>query len=561
MFVRLKRSVQNGKTYEYLQLTRSFRSEGKVRQEVLATLGRREELVESGELDSLIRSLSRFSERLEAVEKVRRGGLDVRADRLWGPPLVFERLWQKQGLGELLDSFAKRRRFGFDAERTSFAMALQRLVAPGSDLQGSQWVKSVECDGFGSLELHHFYRTCGFLHDIRQELESALFLRDRSLFDEELDLVFVDTTSLYVHSSRETRWRKHGYSRDRRGDLPQYVLAVAVDRHSWPIAWEILPGNTADTAALAHLVKLFRKRFRLGRVVVVGDRGMFGQKSFDRLLDSKSAPFDFIVGCPMRTHKEVRDDVLARPGRYRPIADNLEVKEVVVGERRYVVCRNPDEARKDAADREAILAKLRETLENHGAKSVVKNRGYARFLKVARGSMTIDEAAIEADARLDGKFVITTSTDLPTDEVALAYKGLWRVERTFRKQKSTLEVRPIYHQSDEHSIGHIVASFLALRLEVDLQRQLDEANRTVSWPTLMRDLANVRSIDVDLDGQRYRLRSDLAGTAHQAFAAAGVRPPPRLTHLGASSTVPRTGEEGVVPNPSRESVSHAESVS
>jgi hypothetical protein len=151
---------------------------------------------------------------------------------------------------------------------------------------------------------------------------------------------------------------------------------------------------------------------------------------------------------------------------------------------------------------------------------------------VAKGAVTIDRETAEKDARLDGKFVLTTNTDLPSAEVAKTYKSLWRVERTFREEKSTLEVRPIYHHRDDTSIGHIVASFLALSLEVDLQRRLDERGVDVSWPDLMRDLAQVQSVIVDLDGQRYRLRTDLVGSAWEAFAAAGLRPPSAVTPLG-----------------------------
>jgi hypothetical protein len=160
------------------------------------------------------------------------------------------------------------------------------------------------------------------------------------------------------------------------------------------------------------------------------------------------------------------------------------------------------------------------------------NRGFARFLKTATGGASLDEAALAADARLDGKFVLTTNTALPADQVALTYKSLWRVERTFREQKATLQVRPLYHQRDDTCIGHIVAGFLALRLEVDLQGRLEERGVEVSWPDLMRDLQQVQSVMVELDGQSYQLRTDLKGAAHQAFAAAGVRPPPTVSPLG-----------------------------
>ncbi len=168
---------------------------------------------------------------------------------------------------------------------------------------------------------------------------------------------------------------------------------------------------------------------------------------------------------------------------------------------------------------------------SHGPKSVIGNKGFARFVRVQRGAVTIDKEAVAADARLDGKFVLRTNTELDTADVAVAYKSLWRVERAFRESKSTLEVRPIFHKRDDTTVGHIVGSFLALRLEVDLQRRLDERGVAASWPDAMRDLGEVKAVEVTLDGERYRLRTDLRGIASAVFSAAGVRPPSIVGHL------------------------------
>jgi len=354
-------------------------------------------------------------------------------------------------------------------------------------------------------------------------------LRDRDLFSQEWDLVFLDTTSVYVYRDTETAWRKRGYSRDRRPDLPQVVLGVAVDRRGWPVSWEVFPGHTADPAALEAMIAKLRERFWIRRVIVVTDRGMMGENSL-KLFTDKRLAYDYILGCRMRKQREVGEEVLERAGRYREVTSNLKVKEVRVGDHRYIVCLNEKEARKDAAAREAILKRLEEKLSG-GAKSLLGNKGYARFLTMAKGSLRINEEAVAVEARYDGKFVLRTNTDLPAAEVAQTYKSLWRVEQTFRETKSTLEVRPIFHHNDETTIGHIVAGFLALRLEVDLQRRLDERGVEASWPKLMRNLAQVQAVRVELGGKTYLLRTDLEGSAHQAFKAAGVRPPSPVTMM------------------------------
>lgn len=531
MFVRVKRSVHHGATYEYLQVVESFRDAGRPRQRVLATLGRRDVVVASGALDGLLRSLGKFSEKLRVVEAVRTQGIAAQRAKVWGAALVFGRLWEHQGLPAIIGRLARERQFGFDPARVAFAMALQRLCAPGSDLQGCEWVATVQTEGFEQIALQHLYRTTGFLAEVRAELERELFERDRDLFTQQLDLVFLDTTSVFVYRAQETAWRKRGYSRDHRPDLPQLVLAVAVDHRGWPVSWEIFPGNTADRAAFDAMVAKMRERFRIRRLIVVADRGMISQHTLQLLSTHEAAPYEYILGARMRKQKEVGEEVLGRAGRYQQVACNLKVKEVRVQDRRYIVCLNEEEASRDAAARDAMLRRLQEKLAAGGAKSLVANKGYARFLKIGRGSVRIDEEAVAADARFDGKFVLRTNTDLPAEEVAKTYKSLWRVERTFREEKSTLQVRPIFHHRDDTSIGHIVASFLALRLEVDLQRRLDERGIEVSWPTLMRDLGQVHAVKVTVDGQRYLLRTDLTGSAHQAFSAARIRPPSPVTLL------------------------------
>lgn len=542
MFVRAKRSVgANGKAHQYLQIVRSVREGKKVRQKVVGTLGRRDELVASGQLDGLLRSLSMFSEKLAVVEKARVSGLRAHSAKAWGQPLVFRRLWERQGIPDVIARLAKGRRFEFDVERCVFAMALQRLMAPGSDLQASSWVGTVQADGFDALALQHFYRSATFLHDVRASLEQQLFERDRDLFSQNLDVVFIDTTSTYVYRDTATPWRTWGYSRDRRGDLPQLVICVVVDAAGWPVAWEVFPGNTADQPAFTQVIAILRERFHIRRTVVVADRGMISRDTLALLTGDASAPFDYVLGCRMRRQKEINERVLASEGPLELVADNLHVKEVLVEGRRYVVCRNEVEVEKDRAARAAVVAKLEATLAGNGPKALVGNKGFSRFLRVEKGSVSVNHEAIAADARFDGTFVLTTNTALPAAEVATTYKSLWRVERVFRTEKSVLDVRPIYHHTDRNSIGHIVACFLALRLEVDLQRRLDERKVAVSWPDLMRDLASVQAVELEADGTRYRLRTDLPGHAAAAFSAAGVRPPSVATLLGPSPPTPGDG--------------------
>jgi hypothetical protein len=531
MFVRVKKSGSKKAPHEYLQIVESYRDGKSVRQRVITTLGRLDQLKASGQIDGLVKSLARFSETLKVLSAAKDPRISTCKAKQWGPALIFEKLWQDQSIPRVISQLAEKRRFKFDIERAIFAMTLQRLCEPGSDLQGSQWLHTVHCPGFEDIALQHLYRATGFLHNIRADLEKELFLRDRDLFTQKLDLLFLDTTSTYIYRDTETMYRKRGYSKDRRSDLPQLILCMGVNADGWPVAWDIFPGNTADVKAMDQVVAKLRQRFQIGNVIIVADRGMMSAQTIKQLTEDTDCPYDYILGCRMRRQKEINEQVLSFGGRYQKVSPNLEVKEILLEDRRYVVCRNPEEAKKDAAARQAIVEKLEHTLSSKGQKAVVGNKGFARYLKITKGSVKINKKAIEADSRYDGKYVLRTNTDLPTQQIAESYKSLWRVERTFREEKSTLEVRPIFHHRDDTSIGHIVASFLALRLEVDLQRRLDDKHLETSWPDLMRDLKQLQAVQMNLDGKPYLIRTDFEGVAYKAFKAAGVQPPKRVMSM------------------------------
>ncbi|MDP2727507.1 MAG: transposase, partial [Dehalococcoidia bacterium] len=201
--------------------------------------------------------------------------------------------------------------------------------------------------------------------------------------------------------------------------------------------------------------------------------------------------------------------------------------EVWVEERRYIVCHNPQEATKDAADREAIVAALDDKVKE-GAGQMVGNRGYRRYLRVERGAFSIDPKKIAAEARYDGKFVLRTNSALPTDEVAVQYKRLLLVEQFFRAAKTLLETGPIFHQWDATIRGHVFCSFLALVLFDEMQRRLAAKGWKLEWQAIRQDLEALAEVEVRDGDQRYILRSDLEGVAGKVLQAVGVAVPPRV---------------------------------
>ncbi len=525
MFVRTKVfRNKDGSTRTYLQLVTSERVGDRVRQRVVANLGRLDEL-QAGALDRLIEHLARFSRRQWILEKARQ--IEARQAKTWGPVLIFRRLWEELGLratfARLLDGTAVQT----DFEEAAFAMVLNRLMDPMSKLRVSEWIKTVYRPEWERLELNHFYRALDFLAEHKAQFEEALYARVWDLFNLKLDLVLWDTTTTYFEGRAAEGLAEFGFSKDKRPDRVQIMIGVLVSRDGFPIAHEVFPGNTAEVDTFRHAMEKVKRQFHLGRVILVADRGMVSEKLLGEI---EEARLEYIVGVRMRKLKAAQE-VLSRPGRYRKVAPNLWVKEVMHQGVRYVVCFNPEEKERDRQTREQAVARLKERLEAGEVKQLIGNSAYRRFLKLDGTRVSIDEQALRQEARYDGKYVLRTNCSLSPEEVAESYKSLWQVERAFRELKSGLDLRPIYHWTEKRIRGHVMVCFLALVLEMALRRKIKELGEEVRYDELLLDLCQLKAVDLHVDGSHYLARTELTGRAEVAFRAVGVRPPLHVTEM------------------------------
>jgi len=545
LFVR----TQTNGSRTYLLIVDNQWVDGKVKQRVLHRLGRLDELLASGQLDSLLQSLGRFSEKLSVLGAHARGdSITTRSARI-GPALIFERLWQACSINTVLTALLEGRRFEFSVERAIFLTVLHRLLAPGSDRAAEKWKDDYAIEGVADLELHHLYRAMAWLGEVlpkdqqdgatpfaprtnKDRIEEALFQRRRDLFSD-LEIVFFDTTSIYFEGQGGESLGQRGHSKDHRPDLKQMVVGMVLDRNGNPVCSELWPGNTADVKSLVPIVERLRSRFGIGSVCIVADRGMISAAT---LAEVERRKWSYILGVRMRSSTEAKA-VVARGGRYaevHPKSDDrddpspLKVKEVWVEDaRRYVVCLNEDQATKDRHDREAVVASLRDALSK-GDKSLVGNKGYRKYLRAGGKQFAVDEEKIKEEARYDGKWVLTTNMDLPAPEVALKYKQLWMVEDVFRSMKSLLDTRPIYHKCDETIRGHVFCSFLALLLRKELEDRLARRQWKLEWADVVRDLDNLVEMEVAISGKGYVFRGQSSGVTGKVFQACGVALPPVL---------------------------------
>jgi hypothetical protein len=426
------------------------------------------------------------------------------------------------GIGEVINEQAGARRLGFDVERALFAMVANRALAGCSKLYCyEQWLREdVKIDGTEGLSLQHLYRAMDFLEANKEAIERAIFFRVADLLSLDVSVIFYDTTSLHfeideedhgfgaqdlVHGSREAGRkpypapRKRGHPKNGRGDVPQIVVGLAVTREGFPVRHWVFPGNTVDVTTIEQ-VKAELRGWQLTRCLFVGDAGMVSASNLKVLSRGGGK---YLLCMPMRRGDEITKEVLSRPGRYQSVAENLQVKEVIVGEgerrRRYVLCYNPQEAERQRSHRadvikelEAELASLRDSADEQHSKRECELRSsarYGRYLKLtAQGHLALDAAKVKQAERFDGKFVVHSNDDsLSAEDMALGYKQLQRVEEAWRTLKSGLRLRPVFHWAPHRIHAHVALTVLSLLLERTAEHACQD-----TWRNIRDDLRRIQ---------------------------------------------------------------------
>jgi transposase len=383
-----------------------------------------------------------------------------------------------------------------------------------------------------------------------------VFLRAADLFRLDVDLIFYDTTTAYFETDmtdeQQQLWggklyaplRRRGHNKEGRDNQPQVIIALAVTRDGMPVRSWVLPGDTADVSTVAR-IKDDLRAWQLGRCVFVGDAGMYSAENLAALSRGLGR---YILAVPMRKVKEIETEVLSRPGRYKPVADNLQVKEVVVGDgerrKRYVLCLNSEEAERERARREQVLQELgaeltllREREADHpkAACHLLASRRYGRYLTTDyTGRPRLDAVKVKAAEKLDGKFVVITNDDtLSAEDIALGYKGGWIIESCFRRMKQTgLEVRPMFHWTARRIEAHVKLCVLALQMQ-----RAAEIRCGLPWARMAHELRTLKAVRYQAGGRGIVQRTKVAGTLAELLRKLGIPIPKQL--LGVTE-VPET---------------------
>lgn len=553
-----RRRNGDGSEVRYLSLAHNEWDAGAGRSKVriLFNFGREDEL-DPGAIRRLIGSLSRALPAGEALSLSAPAELAFLESRPLGGAHLLDGLWSRLGIGEIMARLLRGRRLDPAAERALFAMVANRALAPASKLSCAAWVSErVAIPGLADLSDDACYRAMDWLTEIEAELAEQVYWSVANLLNLEVDLLFFDTTSTYFETDAAdppsegapAGFRTYnGHSKDHRPDLPQVVIGLAVTREGIPIRVWTLPGNASDQA-LIRQVKDDLRAWKLGRVVWVTDRG-FASAENRRYL--QRAGGHYITGEKLRSESAEAKAALARAGRYHTVAGNLEVKEVVldtgVMRDRFIVCRNPAEATRDAAVRDRLLGELEEALAGSDELAPAARAKLAcdlrakptcrRFLRVtAAGLLRIDRAAVAADARLDGKFLLRTSDPtLSAEDVATGYKQLLEVERSWRDMKTTLDLRPVYHRKESRIRSHVLLCWLSLLLI-----RIAENTTGETWRNLRAEMDKLHLGRFAGPAGEVAQRTEITPRQTAIFKAAGVAEPPRYVRVATPQVAPAT---------------------
>jgi hypothetical protein len=568
MYLRVtERRNRDGSTVAYCALAENDWNAEARRSEarVIHSFGRADQL-DRAALQRLVASINRVidadaADTLPARGKTAVAEIEIDAVFELGVVLAARGLWEDLGIGEAIRTRMSRAGLTAPHEIALFAMAAQRLDDPASKLAcATGWLPDIawlpEAEG---IAVDQLYRALDFLAVWSDEIERDVFLKAADLLRLDVDLIFYDTTTAYFEIDEPDEFaeqfagklyaplRQRGHNKEGRDNQPQVIIALAVTRDGMPVRSWVLPGNTADVTTVAR-IKQDLHAWRLGRCLFVGDAGMYSAKNLAELSRGLGR---YVLAVPMRRVQEVELEVLTRPGRYRPVAGNLQVKEVWVGDgerrKRYVLCINPLEAERQRQHRQQVLKEIEAELtaldkreDDHpkAACTLMASKRYGRYLSTDRhGRPKLDAAKVRAAEKFDGKFVVITNDDtLSAEDVALAYKAGAMIESCFRRMKQTgLEVRPMFHWTARRIEAHVKLCVLALQMQ-----RCAEIRTDLPWARVAHALGALKAVRYRSESrtivQRTKISSELAGLLKKL----GISAPKQLMAVTEAAEAPAT---------------------
>ena len=449
--------------------------------------------------------------------------------------MVLRGLWEKFQLDQILSRLKRGRRFEFDLFSEVFLMVVGRICEPASKRRTHR--NSKHYWQIKRPALHKLYRSLDILAEGKEFIEEQLFLRYRDLFNQKVDVVFYDATTLSFESVREDTLRAFGYSKQMKVNRTQVLLGLIIDQKGMPVGFDVFPGNKFEGHTLREAISKLSRRFEVERVIFVADKAMMSQGNLELL---NQVGYQWVIA--ERAKNAARDlrQKLLSPEGYRALAYSkqgeviLKTKLIPQKEGEKVIAVwSRSRAERDRQERERMLKKAREMIQQKKIKQRLQQRGALRYVKInLKGKPELDEEKIKMEERWDGFYAIRTNVP-ETDESRLLdiYHQLWRIEDAFRSLKSHLRVRPIYHHQPQRIRGHLVLCFLAFVLERSLWGELKEKGLNYSEEQIRELLNEMQYSVIEIEGKKYLLRSRLRTEQRRLLRALRIKVPEHIQEL------------------------------
>ena len=557
MFVKTTRRRRGDKVYEYLSLVESVRKGTKVGHRTLLRLGEVTALRDTGQLGRIIAALERHLHK----QRVDIDGLAAEQAPAVGGVAAAEAVWNQLGLGGFFSQIGTKRGAGA-LEDAVFAMVANRLVDPCSKRRLPEWTTDdvVMPAGWSAPSLDQYYRALDAVADVKPETEEHLYRRLRDLTNLGLRLVCYDLTSHPVSKvppDPPTGFssRVFGYSLDHRPDRPQIVIGLMCTTDGIPIAHHMFAGNTNDASILAEVLGDLAKRFAVGRICMVADRGLISASNLETV---SRAGFDHLLATRLR-RDQITAQALAAVDRDTVWVDlpqlGSRAADIVLSDgTRTVVVESDARARRDT-QRTAEIIKTAETrllaLEHRvrtgGIKDPAKiGRAAQRILNTGRVARLFDleigpgrflyhynEDNHAYEKLLAGRYVLTTSltpAQADTTQIVAAYHQLQNVENRFRVLKDFLRLRPIRHWTEQRVRGHVAVCVYAALMETLITRALTAADirdpdldhQHLTAARALRMLNRIRRVELTTNKHQITLTTRRTPIQTRTLTAVGV---------------------------------------
>lgn len=524
MFTRIKKvKTSSGNIREYLLLVENKRENGKVRQKIVANLGRLELFRDTNAAELLIRKMQEYTTTSSLMDMAK---TSCDWTKEYGIIVALRKLWEITSLNDIFKRYLKTYKYRSDISECILSLIISRLVSAGSEHHSAAWLKGVFEPKWKSLQLQQFYRALDFIYEHKVDFEKELFFKAATLFNQELDLVMFDTTSIkYWGEGKKVDILQYGYSKEKRGDLKQLIVGILMTKDGLPVAVETFPGNTSDLKSFLFVLEKVKKNYQIGKLVWIADRGMVSSNNLSKLNELKQ---EYILGVKMRQFDSEKRKKLLSLDKMMPVRDDLYVKEAVIpNEGRYIVCYNPEEAEREFKNRQFFREHLEKKITKSTTKEWIIKNGYRKYVDF-EGDIELNEKRLSQENQYDGKWVLLTNTKLPSKEVALYYKDLWQIEAGFRDLKQDLEASPIYHWTERRIIAHVFICFLALLFKITLHKKIKEIDKDASYSEVFNAVREIKAVKLTEGRKEIIFRTEFPEKAHIAFKALGVAPPPRI---------------------------------